>query len=51
MLMYPLSLARGSSRGAAYLVVRFDVELDLLAGEGSYSVFMSAFLPDVKELG
>jgi hypothetical protein len=25
----------------AYLVVRFDIELDLLAGEGSYSVVMS----------
>jgi hypothetical protein len=24
--------------GEAYLVVGFDVELDLLAGEGSYSV-------------
>lgn len=25
----------------AYLVIRFDVELDLFAGEGSYSTLMS----------
>lgn len=28
----------------AYLVVRFDVELDLLAGKGSYSRLMSAYV-------
>jgi hypothetical protein len=32
--------ARGGRCEEAYLVVRFDVELDLLAGEGSYSIVL-----------
>lgn len=29
----------------AYLVIRFDVELNLLSGESSYSIAMSVHVP------